>query len=169
MAVCLDGSLPGYHLHRGFGSGANSWLVNLEGGGWCNDVKSCVFRKSSRRGSSNHMESQLQFTGIMSNRPEENPDFYNWNRVKVRYCDGGSFTGDGADASAGLYFRGQRIWQAAMDDLMAQGMRYANQALLSGCSAGGVSTILHCDEFRGLFSGSTNVKCLADAGMFLDL
>jgi hypothetical protein len=25
-------------------------------------------------------------------------DFYNWNRVKVRYCDGGSFTGDGADA-----------------------------------------------------------------------
>lgn len=22
------------------------------------------------------------------------PDFYNWNRVKVRYCDGSSFTGD---------------------------------------------------------------------------
>lgn len=21
-------------------------------------------------------------------------DFYNWNRVKVRYCDGASFTGD---------------------------------------------------------------------------
>lgn len=28
--VCLDGSLPGYHLHRGYGSGANSWVVNLE-------------------------------------------------------------------------------------------------------------------------------------------
>ncbi|KAG8079598.1 hypothetical protein GUJ93_ZPchr0007g3090 [Zizania palustris] len=167
-AVCLDGSLPGYHLHKGFGSGANSWLVNLEGGGWCNDVKSCVFRKSSRRGSSNYMEKQLQFTGIMSNRPEENPDFYNWNRVKVRYCDGGSFTGEGADVSSGLYFRGQRIWQTAMDDLMAQGMQYANQALLSGCSAGGVSTILHCDEFHGLFPSSTKVKCLADAGMFLD-
>jgi hypothetical protein len=167
-AVCLDGSLPGYHLHRGFGSGANSWLVNLEGGGWCNDVSSCVFRKGSRRGSSNHMERQLQFTGIMSNRPGENPDFYNWNRVKVRYCDGGSFTGDGSNAAAGLYFRGQRIWQAAMDDLMAQGMRYANQALLAGCSAGGVSTILHCDEFRGLFPSNTRVKCLADAGMFLD-
>jgi len=22
------------------------------------------------------------------------PDFYNWNRIKVRYCDGSSFTGD---------------------------------------------------------------------------
>jgi hypothetical protein len=22
------------------------------------------------------------------------PDFYNWNRVKLRYCDGASFAGD---------------------------------------------------------------------------
>lgn len=29
-AVCLDGSLPGYHLHQGYGSGANSWLIQLE-------------------------------------------------------------------------------------------------------------------------------------------
>ncbi|AQK40741.1 Pectin acetylesterase 12 [Zea mays] len=54
-----------------------------------------------------------------------------------------------------------------MDDLMAQGMRYANQALLTGCSVGGVSTILHCDEFHRLFPSNTRVKCLADAGMFL--
>lgn len=32
-----------------------------------------MFRKGSRRGSSNHMERQLQFTGILSNKPEENP------------------------------------------------------------------------------------------------
>jgi hypothetical protein len=30
LAVCLDGSPPAYHLHRGSGSGANSWLVHLE-------------------------------------------------------------------------------------------------------------------------------------------
>jgi len=30
MPVCLDGTLPGYHLDRGFGSGADSWLVHLE-------------------------------------------------------------------------------------------------------------------------------------------
>lgn len=29
-AVCLDGTSPGYHWHRGFGSGANSWLIDLE-------------------------------------------------------------------------------------------------------------------------------------------
>ncbi|XP_020589474.1 pectin acetylesterase 12-like [Phalaenopsis equestris] len=167
-ALCMDGSLPGYHLHRGFGSGAHSWLVQLEGGGWCNDIQSCLYRKKSHRGSSYYMEKQLQFTGILSDKAEENPDFYNWNRVKVRYCDGASFLGEGYDRAAGLFFRGHRIWLAAMEELMSKGMRNANQALLTGCSAGGMAAIHHCDQFRALFPESIRVKCLADAGMFLD-
>ncbi|XP_057960980.1 pectin acetylesterase 12-like isoform X2 [Malania oleifera] len=168
-AVCLDGTLPAYHLHHGYGSGANSWLIQLEGGGWCNNIRTCVYRKKTRRGSSNYMEKQIPFTGILSNRAEENPDFFNWNRVKIRYCDGASFAGDSRDQAAQLEFRGQRIWLAAMEDLMSKGMRHANQALLSGCSAGGLASILHCDEFRGLFPRTTRVKCLADAGLFLDV
>ncbi|GKV44243.1 hypothetical protein SLEP1_g51441 [Rubroshorea leprosula] len=167
-AVCLDGTLPGYHLHRGYGSGANSWLIQLEGGGWCNNIKTCVYRKKTRRGSSTYMEKKIPFTGILSDKAEENPDFFNWNRVKLRYCDGASFSGDGEDKAAELQFRGQRIWLAAMEDLMSKGMHKANQALLSGCSAGGLASILHCDEFRNLFPGTTKVKCLSDAGLFLD-
>ncbi|THU50476.1 hypothetical protein C4D60_Mb06t20630 [Musa balbisiana] len=72
-AVCLDGTVPGYHLHPGFGSGADSWLVSLEGGGWCNNVATCRFSKNTMRGSSNYMEKQIQFFGISSNKPEENP------------------------------------------------------------------------------------------------
>ncbi|CAL5399224.1 unnamed protein product [Camellia sinensis] len=94
--------------------------------------------------------------------------FFNWNRVKVRYCDGASFAGDSEDKAAQLEFRGQRIWSAAMEDLMSRGMSNADQALLSGCSAGGLASILHCDEFRNLFPASTKVKCLSDAGLFLD-
>lgn len=167
-AVCLDGTLPGYHLHRGHGSGANSWLIQLEGGGWCDNIRNCVYRKKSRRGSSNYMEKQIQFTGILSDKAQQNPDFFNWNRVKLRYCDGGSFSGDSQNKAARLQFRGERIWRAAMDDLKAKGMRYAKQALLSGCSAGGLAVILRCDEFRNLFPGSTRIKCLSDAGLFLD-
>ncbi|KAJ6796196.1 pectin acetylesterase 12-like [Iris pallida] len=167
-AVCLDGSVPGYHLHRGFGSGANSWLVNLEGGGWCNNMRTCLYRKKTRRGSSYYMEKEIQFSGIMSDKPEENPDFYNWNRVKVRYCDGASFTGEGYDRDAGIFFRGQRIWSAAMEDLLSKGMQNADQTLLAGCSAGGLASIQHCDQFRAFFPESVKVKCLADAGMFLD-
>ncbi|KAH1079067.1 Pectin acetylesterase 3 [Glycine max] len=167
-AVCLDGTLPGYHFHPGFGSGANSWLIQLEGGGWCNTIRSCVFRKTTRRGSSKYMEKQLAFTGILSNKAEENPDFFNWNRVIVRYCDGASFSGDSQNEAAQLQFRGQKIWQAAMQELLFKGMQKANQALLSGCSAGGLASIIHCDEFRSLFPTSTKVKCLSDAGFFLD-
>lgn len=167
-AVCLDGTLPGYHLDRGSGSGENSWLIQLEGGGWCNSRRSCVYRKTTRHGSSTYMEKRIPFTGILSNKAEENPDFFNWNRVKLRYCDGASFAGEGEDKAAKLEFKGQRIWSAAMEELMSKGMDNANQALLSGCSAGGLASILHCDEFRDLFPGSTKVKCLSDAGLFLD-
>ncbi|KAK1412271.1 hypothetical protein QVD17_33385 [Tagetes erecta] len=167
-AVCLDGTLPGYHLHQGFDLGANSWLIQLEGGGWCDTIASCVYRKTTRRGSSKFFEKQLTFTGILSNKAQDNPDFFNWNRVKVRYCDGASFAGDGENKANNLQFRGHKIFLAAMEDLMSKGMRNADQALLSGCSAGGLASILHCDEFSSLFSGSTKVKCLADAGMFMD-
>ncbi|CAN6905816.1 unnamed protein product [Brassica oleracea] len=167
-AVCLDGTLPGYHLDRGFGSGANSWLIHLEGGGWCNNRSSCVFRKTTRRGSSKFMEKALNFTGILSNKPQENPDFFNWNRIKLRYCDGASFSGDSQDEDLQIFYRGKRIWQAAMEEFMSLGMQKAEQALLSGCSAGGLASILHCDDFRERLPLSTKVKCLSDAGMFLD-
>ncbi|CDY57270.1 BnaA03g59580D [Brassica napus] len=98
----------------------------------------------------------------------ENPDFYNCNRVKVRYCDGGSFSGDSENKAAKLQFRGKRIWLAATEELMAKGMRQAKQALLSGCSAGGLAAILRCDDFGNMFYPSTRVKCLSDAGFFLD-
>ncbi|XP_022757703.1 pectin acetylesterase 3 isoform X2 [Durio zibethinus] len=143
-------------------------LLKELGGGWCNSIRTCVFRKTTRRGSSKFMEKQINFTGILSNKAEENPDFYNWNRVKLRYCDGASFAGEGQNEANQLYFRGQRIWSAAMEELMSKGMQNAQQALLSGCSAGGLASILHCDEFKDLFPKTTKVKCLSDAGLFLD-
>jgi hypothetical protein len=44
-----------------------------QGGGWCNNVRTCVYRKKTRRGSSLFMEKEIPFTGILSNKPEENP------------------------------------------------------------------------------------------------
>ena len=49
--------------------------ILLQGGGWCNTISSCVFRKTTRRGSSKYMEKQLAFTGLLSNKAEENPGF----------------------------------------------------------------------------------------------
>ncbi|PRQ22217.1 putative pectinacetylesterase/NOTUM [Rosa chinensis] len=97
-------------------------LAHSVGGGWCNTIRNCINHKTTRCGSSKYMEKQLPFTGILRYKPAENLDFFNWNRVKLRYCDGASFTGDSQ-----------------------------NEALLSGCSAGVLASILHCDEFWDLF------------------
>ncbi|CAN4085898.1 unnamed protein product [Withania somnifera] len=72
-AYCLDGSLPAYHLHRGFGAGANNWLLQFEGGGWCNDIKSCLDRSKSHRGSTRYMNKWEVFSGILSNNASFNP------------------------------------------------------------------------------------------------
>ncbi|XP_026409164.1 pectin acetylesterase 9-like [Papaver somniferum] len=170
-AVCLDGSPPGYHLDRGYGSGANNWLLVFEGGGWCHTIEECVKRAKEKRGSSTHMEKWKHFYGIMSKNASLNPDFYNWNRVKIRYCDGGSFAGDSMyeNATVKLYFRGQRIWKAIIYDLLPKGLNLADKALLSGCSAGGLATFLHCDNFTSYLPKTATVKCMSDAGVFLDI
>ncbi|GAA0139216.1 hypothetical protein LIER_35047 [Lithospermum erythrorhizon] len=168
--VCLDGSPPAYHMDKGFGAGIDNWLIQIEGGGWCNNVTTCLARRDTRLGSSKKMIKQVAFSGILHNKPKFNPDFYNWNRIKVRYCDGSSFTGDveAVNPSTNLHFRGQRVFRAIMDDLMAKGMSKAKMAILSGCSAGGLTSILHCDSFKGLLSPTAKVKCLADAGYFIN-
>ncbi|XP_069146264.1 pectin acetylesterase 8-like [Solanum lycopersicum] len=168
-AVCLDGTPPAYHLDRGSGSGVNSWVISLEGGGWCQNVTSCLTRKNTRLGSSAKMDHQLPFSGMMSNDPKFNPEFHSWNRVSVRYCDGGSFTGDveAIDPATRLHYRGARIFKAIMEELLAQGMKKSQNAILSGCSAGGLATILHCDNFRMLLPNNVKVKCFSDAGYFI--
>lgn len=169
-AVCLDGSPPAYHLDKGFGAGINNWLVHIEGGGWCNNVTTCLSRIDTRLGSSKQMAVQLVFSGILSNQQKFNPDFYNWNRIKVRYCDGASFTGDveAVDPATNLHYRGARVFAAIIDDLLAKGMKNAENAVLSGCSAGGLTSILHCDNFRALVPTSAKVKCFSDAGYFIN-
>ncbi|XP_044976590.1 pectin acetylesterase 5-like [Hordeum vulgare subsp. vulgare] len=171
-ALCLDGSAPGYHLQRGSGGGSRSWLIHLEGGGWCRNLKSCASRQKSILGSSHYMERQVEFAGMLSDDEDQNPDFHNWNKVKIRYCDGASFSGNVKDElqnGTKFFFRGQRIWEAVMDELLLKGLRHAKQAFLTGCSAGGLATYIHCDGFRALLPKESRVKCLADGGFFLDV
>ncbi|GKD36496.1 pectin acetylesterase 8-like protein [Tanacetum coccineum] len=154
----------------GSGEGINNWLVHIEGGGWCNNATSCLARSGTRLGSSKKMVEQVAFSGILHNQPQYNPDFYNWNRIKVRYCDGASFTGDveKVNPKTNLHFRGARVFRAVVEELLEKGMIFADNAILSGCSAGGLTSILHCDDFKALLPASTRVKCLADAGYFIN-
>ncbi|XP_026444716.1 pectin acetylesterase 5-like isoform X2 [Papaver somniferum] len=148
-AVCLDGSSPGYHLSKGFDSGSQNWLLFIEGGGWCDTLESCASRAETSLGSSKFMDLKVSFNGILSNNKSQNPDFFNWNKVMMRYCDGASFAGNQSESesSTGLFFRGQLIWDAVMEELLSLGLANAQQKMLPK---------------------EVNVKCLSDAGFFLD-
>ncbi|KAF5959022.1 hypothetical protein HYC85_000231 [Camellia sinensis] len=174
-------------------------LQKEQGGGWCNNVTTCLARKNTCLGSSKQMANQLVFSGLLSNLQKFNPDFYNWNRIKVMYCDGSSFTGavEAVNPATNLHFR---IFAAVIEDLLAKRMKNAanvcvvhiyvayslspsssslslflitpktqfEQAIISGGSAGGLTFILHCDNFRALLSIGTKVKFLLDAAYFIN-
>ncbi|KAL0322892.1 UNVERIFIED_CONTAM: Pectin acetylesterase 8 [Sesamum angustifolium] len=165
-AVCLDGSPPAYFYDKGYGEGADNWVVYLEGGGWCANTDFCHEWISTK--STFKREKKMQFRHILAPEQTINPDFYNWNRVFVAYCDGSSFMGDVEEVTPGsnLTRRGARIFDAVMEDLLAKGMKNAKNAILSGGSAGGMATIYHCDGFRALIPGATRYKCIADSGIF---
>lgn len=77
------------------------------------------------------MDTRAEFVGILSDDQSQNPDFYNWNKVKIRYCDGASFSGNVQEEvknDTGFFFRGQRIWEAVMAELLSKGLARAKQA-----------------------------------------
>ncbi|RLM85984.1 pectin acetylesterase 12-like [Panicum miliaceum] len=100
-----------------------------------------------------------------------------WNETQVygTNANSGGSTGvfvgltliqSAAAKGAGLYFRGQRIWQAAMDNLMAQGMRYANQKVyLLNCILIQIDPLTICSvdvsgrrEMRSFFDGIVRLQ-----------
>ncbi|KAL2517355.1 Pectin acetylesterase 8 [Abeliophyllum distichum] len=169
-AVCLDGSPPAYYFDKGFSGGISNWLIYFEGGGWCQNVRACYDRvHKSNLGSSINMTKNLYFQGMLSKTQISNPDFFSWNKVYVGYCDGSSFTGDveAIDPATNLHYRGGRVFSAVIEDLLQKGMINATNAILTGTSAGGLATILHCDGFRAMVPNAKRVKCISDAGYFI--
>ncbi|XP_042055431.1 pectin acetylesterase 11-like [Salvia splendens] len=172
-AVCLDGSPPAYAHSPGYGDGIDNWSVYIQGGAWCQNVDECLARTRTIYGSSTvtfkGFAGKKNFDGLYEDNSAVNPDFYNWNTVHIFYCDGSSFMSDvdKVDPAVNLTYRGARIYNAVMDELLRLGMGNAKNALLSGGSAGGLATILHCDKFKTLFADTTRVKCLSDSGFFI--
>nr|GLL17286.1 pectin acetylesterase 11-like [Ipomoea trifida] len=147
-AVCLDGSPAAYHFAPGKGEDARNWMIYLQGGGWCMSngtysthdlsVESCPNRATRDMGSSFHMK-PLPLKGIFGD-VQAATYFYTWTRVIVRYCDGGSFTGN---------------------------VDKPDPVIFAGGSAGGLGVLVHCDRFTSLFPKGIRVKCLSDSSLFL--
>jgi hypothetical protein len=159
-AVCLDGSPAAFYFANASSADhANDWQIYFEGGGWCYDEMDCFGRSQGNLGSSVKYPATMNLEtgqGILSPDCSDNPDFCNFNRVYMKYCDGNSFSGNRDTSvvvnSKPLYFRGRRVLDAVLETLVGLGITKAENVLLTGCSAGGLSTYLHVDYVHSWFN-----------------
>lgn len=176
-AACLDGTAPGYYITQGTGDGAKKWYIHHEGGGWCESLEECYGRALTTLGSSSTYPSEMHVDGgYYSTDPNVNPAFYNWNKAYLKYCDGASFSGMNSTVqpyrNLTLHFRGKAVLRAMQQDLLRQGLRDASDVVVSGCSAGGLSTYLHLDQWASMLKQSCSahpkVVGMPDSGWFSD-
>ncbi len=175
-AVCIDGSDPVYYLRKS-NTKSNNYLVYFEGGGWCYDLSQCYARSTYSLGSSKHYpmcESKKHFIAYLDNNPDNNPTFYDWNIIYVKYCDGGSYASDAVAEYNGkkLYFKGKNIRTAIITHLLEKNnMKNANNIVLAGCSAGGLGMLLSIDDLTSMIHATNptiNVRGFIDSGIFAD-
>ncbi|XP_071954964.1 uncharacterized protein [Antedon mediterranea] len=168
-AFCLDGSPPGYYIRKAGEEDEKSWVIILEGGDWCWNVTDCYERSLTTLGSTTYGPDKVDFNGILSNDRLVNPDFYNWNAVLIKYCDGGSFSGNLSFPvnykNKNLYLRGIRILDTVMKHLKdTEGLDSATRVIFGGASSGGLAVFAHSDHVRNMFDPSVKFHALADGG-----
>ena len=107
---------------------------------------------------------------------DADPIDHDCNCIYTPYCDGASFSGyraapwpvPGRDGEA-LTFRGIRNFDALMDGALDRGLGGASEFVLTGGSAGGLSTFLHLDRAAARLAGTpARVTGAPVVGFFLD-
>jgi hypothetical protein len=177
-AVCLDGSPGGFYYSPAANADADSsWQIYFQGGGWCYDEMDCYGRSQGGLGSSKNWPPSASLNGIVSSDCTVNPDFCNFHRVWMAYCDGNSFSGNRDEPvvvnDKKLYFRGRRIIDETLKALSIHyGMKTADTVMLTGCSAGGLATYLHTDYVHNQLKEKWSInlkkfKAAAISGFFL--
>ena len=170
-AVCLDNSPAAYYFLKG--AKATSFYIHQQGGGWCNSDADCLSRSKTPLGSSKTYAAQVEEdSGTFSPDPAVNPLMHDWSKIFLPYCDGGSQTGDLAEPVAvggeRVFYRGHRILRAVIAAVLADtGLAAATEVVVGGCSAGGLSTYLHADEWRAALPPAAKVVALPDSGFFV--
>lgn len=190
-AVCTDGSPAAYYFQpaesdvptyaNGTQQAANTWVVYLEGGGWCYDQKSCekrcgfwhkIFHWNNPLCTSKHYASTIEPSGLFN--PLDDDILSKANKVYVKYCTSDGHMGDGENF--GFQFRGKVVVQAVLKDLVSrQGLgRGADRDLMifGGGSAGARGSMVHLDyvpEMLGSAASNVNVVGFLDSPAWVDV
>lgn len=191
-ALCADGTPYRFYFYPGSGSGANNWVMFMQGGPECYSEETCVDASSGGcAGSAAYMncttdcycntpiyakcswggpctESGWENTiavsdqQVLSNNEARNPAMSNWNKIYLPYCTKDMWSGQGS--KWGINFGGHSIMKAVV--AWMPNKESAGTVVLSGVSGGGLGVYLHANWLDDQFPSSTKVKILPIAGFF---
>ncbi len=193
LAVCNDGSSPVIR----YSPGTEGYVVMLDGGGQCSDLRCLLQRPTSLRSTAADVDGATSFDsgGVLSRNPTESPVAH-YSLVTVRYCSSDGWHGDRSGAypeaelaAAGVkaseqyryqHFRGARIVDAVFR-LLTDPAREAERAkigmpllapdmpvLFGGFSAGARGAMVNGDGVRARFN-LTRLALWLDSGYYVDL
>jgi len=181
-AKCLDGSNYRFNFIQGKGEGKNKFFFYLEGGGWCgqetlgdNFIESCFERANTSLGSKIGFFGSLvisRLVRLLSSKEKYNPNFYNWNKIFVRYCDGSSFISDRTYEKNGskIHMYGKNNLFGVLNYLkLYYNFTEADSVILSGFSAGSFATLIYANYIDSLTNKNNNTYIISDSGFFYDL
>lgn len=153
LAKCYDGTPASYYLRKGVESGANRWIIHLQGGGFCGGIPndnnqkadSCLIKDDYLLSSSYNQItlSEASMPNILSNNEYMNPGFYSWNHVYVNYCSQDFWTGRSEK------HHGYDILNAVISDLkLKYNLNNSKQIIFMGHSAGGAAIHFYGDFIK---------------------
>ncbi|KAL6556494.1 hypothetical protein OROGR_005782 [Orobanche gracilis] len=171
-AVCTDGSPPAYSLAKGFGSGVNNWLIYIEA--VVHGVKRYMNAESEQKDGLVVVYTDPTIKPITAVCSPETKHIIQISIIGIKFIlytvMEHHFWGMLRKLTrwkTNLTYRGSRVFDAIMEEVLAKGLNDADNVILAGSSAGALATILHCDSFRALVPNANRVKCISDSGFFL--
>ena len=166
---CLDGSPYAFWVVPG---NSSEWEIFISGGGWCLTEALCEARAStSALGSSIGYNISGHWGPTAANINGGSPILScegldpNCTRVYLPYCDGSAFSSERAalwpvnGSNATLTFRGRANLDRTLDTLQQRfGFADAQRLVVTGGSAGGLSTFLHVDHIADRLQAAQAVQ-----------
>jgi len=148
-ARCMDGSPGGFYVRDATGARrATTYVLDFEGGGECSNTENCAPRLSKSLGSSNHFPPTYDFSSTHFGSADEalNPDFFDANLVRLKYCSGDLWSGRRTEAwsPSGFWFSGHHIVDAILQELDSR-LQTATEIIVTGESAGGAAVYTNLD------------------------
>ena len=183
QARCLDGSPYGIYHAPGFSTGLNKVIISFWGGGLCGGrtkeafFSDCVSRSQTNLGSSNPWDRIAYYkSGSLSGLESESPNFFNWNRFDLPYCDGSFHQGHISDPvsfnGTELYFRGVMNVRTALNYITSViDFKTIDLLVVAGGSTGGYATFTWSEHISAMikeFNPNTKVIAIPDRGFFVD-